>query len=215
MGGRIQKVVVNGSMSVWRSVTNAVTLGSVLGPVLFNIFVSDMDSGTKCIFSKSADDTKMSSAIDMPEGLDVIQMDLDKLEKWAYVNFMRFNKAKCKVPHLGQGNPQYQCSLGDEGIESSPQCIKRGIASRLREGILPLHSALVKAHLESCVQLWSPQHRKGMELLEWVQSSATKMARGMENLSYEERLREWGLFSLEKTRLWGNLIAAFQYLMSD
>ena len=92
-----------------------------MGPALFNIFVGDMDSGIECTLSKFANDTKLCGVVNTLEGRDAIQRDLDRLKRWARVNLIKFNKAKCKILHMGQGNPKPKYRLGDEWIESSPE----------------------------------------------------------------------------------------------
>uniref|UniRef100_A0A452HYE6 Reverse transcriptase domain-containing protein n=1 Tax=Gopherus agassizii TaxID=38772 RepID=A0A452HYE6_9SAUR len=240
--GRLQRVVLKGELSGWKEVTSGVPQGSVLGPILFNLFITDLGTKSGNVLIKFADDTKLGGIANTEKDRDIIQEDLDDLVNWSNSNRMKFNSEKCKVMHLGINNKNFRYTLGTHQLEATEEekdlgvlvdhrmtmsrqcdmavkkanavlgCIRRGISSKDKEVLVPLYKALVRPHLEYCVQFWSPMFKKDEFKLEQVQRRATRMIRGMENLSYERRLKELGLFSLAKRRLRGDMLALYKYI---
>ena len=208
--------------------------------MLFNIFINHIGRGIEYTFNKFSDDTKISSTVDTIEGRDAVQRDPDKLEQCIQLNLNEVQQGQVQGVALGSGQSQIcvqtvkitreqPCwkGLGDSGewktwykptvytCNSKGQQYpglhqKRG--GQQGEGGDCFCSAFVMLHLQYCIRAWGHQYKKDMELLEWVQRRATKMTRGLEHLSYEERLRNLGLFRVENRKLQGDLSVAFQYL---
>ena len=169
-----------------------------------------------------------------------LQDDIDKLVKWSEKWQMLFNFGKCKCLHTGPGNTGMNYEMGgtiltktvkekDLGVtmncnmKVSEQCriaaskgsqvlgmIRRNITYKEKSLIVPLYKAIVRPHLEYCIQAWNPHLRKDIDMLEKIQRRATKLIPGLRDLRYEERLKECGLTTLETRRLRGDQIEVFK-----
>lgn len=239
---RMQRVYLNGSFSEWRNVLSGVPQGSVLGPILFLIYINDLDSGVMNWILKFADDTKIFSKINNLKDGSKLQNDLQTLIQWSIEWQMHFNFKKCKVMHIGSNNLQLQYFMSTTHLDSvdsekdlgvvissdlkvSNQCIKayakankilgvinRTIESKSVEIMIKLYKTLVRPHVEYCTAVWSPYYSKDKLLIEKIQRRFTKMIVEVKNLSYEERLMRLQLWSLEERRNRADLIEVFKML---
>lgn len=232
LSGRRQRVVLNGASSGWKEVWSGVPQGSVLGPILFLVFINNLDMMAHLItvIKKFADDTKLGQVIRSEADRDRLQDCLDRMTAWAETWGMAFNINKCKVMHVGHGNPGYEYTMEgarlsdtkeerDIGVTVSSnlrpgaQCskaartaaavlsqISRAFHYRDRNTFVNLYKQYVRPHLEFAVQVWSPWTQQDIETLEKVQKRAVGMVSGLKGESYEEKLVELDLTTLKERR---------------
>ncbi len=242
MRGRTQSVSVRGASSQLADVVSGVPQGSVLGPILFVIYINDLPDIVKSNIQMFADDTKIYSKISNDNEAAGIQEDLQKLQQWSDKWLLRFNADKCKTMHIGHGNPMTDYQMGgttlgvtkeekDLGVYITPDFNSSAQSSRaatkgmncLRvirrtfkyidaDSFQTLYKTYIRPHLEYCVQAWCPWMEKDKKALEKVQRRATKLVPALKNLSYGDRLQALDLFSLERRRERGDLIETFKIL---
>ena len=239
---RKQRVQINGCSSEWADVTSGVPQGSVLGPVLFTIYINDIDDGVQCNILKFADDTKLFGSCASQQDVMKIQNDLHTMFQWSQDWQMLFNVDKCKSMHIGKNNDHHVYTMNNTALTTTEEekylgvtiknslsssqhtsnAVKKanrvlGIISRVftcksKEIMLPIYKSMVRPILEYGVQAWCPFLKKDIILLEKVQRRFTRMIPEIRHLSYNQRLKKLNLTTLEMRRFRGDLIESFKII---
>ena len=241
--GRKQRVVLNGEASSWGDICSGVVQGSCLGPVLFTMFINDIDGSvdtSSTVMSKFADDTKWGKVVENEDHRIEFQEGLDSLMKWSKDWQMDFNVDKCHIMHIGSKNKEFSYSMGGQelncsefekdigvliqkNLKPSLQCAKaaktanavlgqisRAVSYRDKVTFLKLFRTYVRPHLEYCIQAWSPWTQGDIDVLENVQKRAIGMVTNFKGRTYEEKLAEAGMITLEARRRRGDLLQAYR-----
>ena len=242
LSGRRQRVVVNGKLSSWEEILSGIPQGSVLGPILFVIFINDLPDEVMCTAKIFADDTKLFHCINSQEDRVRLQDDLNRLVEWSRKWQMSFNASKCKVLHIGPSNPGYEYNMSSTALEPTTDEKDLGVtidqdlkfhlhvskavnkASRmlglvratftcLDELTLPkLFTTMVRPHLEYGNVIWSPRFRRDRLEVEKIQRRATKLIPSLRNMPYSDRLEALKLPSLYHRRRRGDMMQTFKIL---
>lgn len=245
--GRRQRVCVNGNFSTWEEVTSGVPQGSVLGPLLFVIFINDLEDAVGCGIQLYADDTKIYAVVNNDEDSEEFQKQINSLFQWSATWQLQFHPDKCHILKIGPNKDEnYKYTLGtdnnqtnlensteekdlgviiDSKLNFSGHCNKIiGKANKLL-GILRrnfcyinntnfnyLYKGIIRPIIEYAAPVYNPVFMKDVQSIESIQRRATKMVLGLENKSYEERLRELKLPTLIYRRARGDMIQVYKYL---
>ena len=212
-------MTVNGAKSGWAAVTSGVPQGTVLGPLLFVVFVNDLPDVVSSSIKMFADDTKIYRSVSQASDICLLQSDLDALVEWSARWQLPFNHEKCKSLHLGRLNDRHVYHMGDTRliqtavekdlgvqVDNCPKFREQAAAAiskasrilsvihrsfaNIDETTLPLlFRTLVRPHLEYANTVWGPFNREDQRRVERVQRRATKLVASIRDRPYEERLR--------------------------
>ena len=240
LANRKQRVVLGRDESEYRSVTSGVPQGSVLGPVLFLIYVNDIFDGVHSLGKLFADDAKLYMRINNYTDSQLLQKDLDTLTKWTDDWLLSFNESKCSVLHFGANNNLFNYTLHGQQLDSPAfekdlgVHISTDLKSKVHIGKITakansilglirstfrfldvnmmksLYLSLIRPHLEYAAQIWSPHYQYDIDKLESIQKRATKMPLAMRDKDYESRLRFFDMPTLQQRRSRGDLIQTFK-----
>ena len=239
---RRQRVRINNTFSDWCNVKSGVPQGSVLGPILFIMYINDLPDVIKSSCKIFADDTKLIQAIRDMGSIEQLQKDLNAIHNWSKTWKLEFNSSKCKVLHIGKKNPMTTYCIDDKELttvqeEKDLGCIIRddlkqssnikhhvskanqllGMIRRTftylpKESFLLLYKTYVRPRLEYCQQAFYPYLKKDRNEIEKVQRRATKLVCDIADLPYEERLSKLGLFTLKYRRDRADMITTFKLI---
>ena len=242
---RRQRVVVQGCKSALVPVTRCVPQGSVLGPLLFLLYVNDMPEAVQSHIQLFADDAKLYHTIALPGDSRVLQNDLNVLAAWSVTWQLAFNEAKCKSLHFGRTNSMLPYTLNDTQLEQATverdlgvlidvdlkfrqhaaaavakasqilAVIKRSFSLLDRTTLPLLYKTLVRPHLEYGNVIWGPFNRADQKLIERVQRRATKTVEDVRSLPYTDRLRCLNIPSLYYRRRRGDMIMVYRLLHGE